>query len=147
MEEKILKIVQNEAQKWKGRLRLRESADDISQAVFLKLWETGKWPPEEALAVTVVKHHALDLAKMPVWDELPLEDRDAILVEPAKDRQEWLDKALKGLGWTEQKAVRLRLQGLTLAEVSKEVDLPPHKVARLLNKTAKVLNRLWQDNM
>lgn len=143
-EEEAMEFIYKEGHAWAGRLRLRESGQDVAQGACLKLWEAKKWPPTEALAAVTVKHHAFDLAKVPVWDEVPLEERHEPVYEPPEDRKAWLDGALKHRSWLEQKAIRMRLQGCTLGEISRGVGMSPDGVRRLMEQTAKELAQKWK---
>lgn len=143
-EQELMKFTFERALEWKNKLKLPDDAEDIRQSVCMKLWEAGKWPCEEALIAVTTKNHCLDLKRKPVYEEVPLEERDAPVVEASMDRQQWLDTALREFTWTEQKAVRLRLQGLTLHQIGKEVSMHPESLRRLLDKTAQNLNKIWE---
>lgn len=134
---------------WINKLKLNEEPDDIAQEVWLKLWEAKRLPCEEALMAVAVKNHCLDVKKAPINDTVELEecylnDKEDKSLEVI-DRQRWLNQTLKQYSWTEQKAIRLRLQGLDLAAIGRETGLGKSRVSVILSEMTDKLSTDWKS--
>ena len=138
-------FVLEQAKIWKGKLKLDVLAEDMKQDCVMKLWELGKWPCEEALAAVTVKNHCLDLKRKPIYySDVPaseLADEDNPI--EAVDRQRWLNQTLKQYTWEEQKAVRLKLQGCTYEDISRETGVSVSSVQRLVSTVVERLEKAW----
>lgn len=125
----------------------RGDAEDLSQEVFIKLWQQRNHLDgirnDEAFVVTVTKNMSLDMLRRGYRKKIFLTDRDrdiAIDDSPenrihAKDELSAVFRCLKGLPPIQQKVIQLRhFAGMTIPEIAGVTKLTEVNIRQLLSR-------------
>ncbi len=144
-QEEKLEFIKDICTHWRKKLHLEQEAEDIAQDVVVKLLEKGKWDVTKGYLAKAAKHYCIDLKRQGVEKMAQLDEKIPCptSLRDELDRRMFLDKALKKFTWVEQKAVRLRLQGVKLKTIAKETGLSLSRAQAIIDETAQELNRLW----
>jgi len=147
-EQELIKMVRGELKRHKRLLWLPYEMDDMQQECLLHLWQQDSWNKEPVYIKQAVAWWCVDLKRRRREMFVSLEEADVEdSYNPQEDwaRSEWLDSQLSSLSWEEKKALRLRLRGMTLKEVSAECGLPVKTAHRLLDSVVQKLAQLHEN--